>query len=142
MIILASMSCVSAAQPSPLDRAKSYYIQNFPLGEAAEWGQQSEGYVVSFYDRETARAIEMEFDSKGRWQETTMSIATETLSDEILSYVAERFEQSYTTAYILMRKRKQDFYGLVVDTPTHIHTLLFSKNGELVEQYSEGLDGG
>ena len=140
--ILSFISCVSAAQPSPLDRAKSYYISNFPLGEAAEWGRQNEGYVVSFYDRESARPVEMEFDNKGRWRETTMSIETEKLSDDILSYVAERFERSYTTAYVLQRKRKQDQYGLVVDTPTHIYTLLFSKKGELVEQYSEGLDGG
>lgn len=141
-VILSFISCVSAAQPSPLDRAKSYYTTNFPLGEAAEWGQQNDGYVVSFYDRETARAIEMEFDDKGRWRETTMSIETSTLSEDILSYVAERFERSYTTAYVLMRKRKQDQFGLVVDTPTHIYTLLFSKKGELMEQYSEGLDGG
>jgi len=133
---------VSAAQPSPFERAKASFLQQFPLGESEEWASLENGYVVSFYDRASSRAVEMEFDHKGRWQETTLSIETDELSEEILAYVDSNFEQHYTTAYELRRRRRKQFYGLVVDTPTHIHTLLFRANGNLVEQYSEGVDGG
>jgi len=135
-------SCISAAQPNPLERAQAFFRSEFPLGEAEEWTSSDVGYVVSFYDRESQRAVEMEFDGKGRWRETTLSMEPEDLSPAIQQYVDANFEQYYTTAYELRRKRKPSFYGLVVDTPTHIHTLLFRQNGSLIEQYSEGVDGG
>lgn len=135
------LGCVSAAQADPFVRAQSLYQAEFPLAEAEEWTKIEEGYVVSFYDRASERSVEMRFDQKGRWRETTLSLEPEELSLKIKSYVDERFDQYYTTAYELRRRRKQPFFGLVVDTPTHIHTLLFRQNGSLIEQYSEGVDG-
>lgn len=142
LIICSLLGCVSAAQPTPLERAQLVYHQQYPLAEAAEWTEQDGGFTVSFYDRESMRAVEMNFDNKGRWRETTLSLETEQLSDEILHYVDSNFEKYYTTAYELRRKRNRFFYGLVVDTPTHIYTLLFRENGSLVEEYREGIDGG
>ena len=135
------LGCVSAAQTDPFLRAQNLYQSEFPLAEAEEWTKFDEGYVVSFYDRASERAVEMRFDHKGRWRETTLSLETENLSQAIQAYVAERFDQYYATAYELRKKRKQPYFGLVVDTPTHIHTLLFRQNGSLIEQYSEGVDG-
>lgn len=144
-LLFASLLLVAGpllAQPIP-SRAEATLLEHFPLAELIEWGALESGYLVSFYDRLSERAVEMEFDRRGRWVQTTLDFDPEQLNPEIQDYVRANFSQYYSIAYeVRLRKRRQTRYGLVIDTPTHIYTLLFKSNGDLLESYAEGLDGG
>ncbi|MEM8586132.1 MAG: hypothetical protein AAGF87_17800 [Bacteroidota bacterium] len=139
---LLASSPVLAAQPIH-PKAKATLEEKFPAAEFVEWAAFDEGYCVSFFDPISDRAAKMEFDEKGRWQQTTLDYDTADLSPEIMAYVDANFEQYYSTAYELRTRRKRKSrYGLVIDTPTHIHTLIFREDGRLLEEEMEGLDGG
>ncbi|MEL6393799.1 MAG: hypothetical protein AAFO91_10990 [Bacteroidota bacterium] len=139
---LLAWSMLVAAQPIH-PKAQATLEKEFPEAELVEWAAYDEGYCVSFFDPETDRAAKMEFDSKGRWQQTTLDFDPEDLSPEILSYVDANFDQYYSTAYELrIRRKRRSRFGLIIDTPTHIHTLIFREDGRLLETEMEGLDGG
>lgn len=139
--IILYASCASVAQSDPLQRAKLYFEDAFPSAELPEWAERDKGYVVSFYDLASKRSVEMTFDRRGRWKEMTLSMDADQLEGNITQYLEEHFIDYYATAYELKRRRGQRRFGLVVDTPEVIYTLLFNGDGQLIERYEEGIDG-
>ncbi|MEM6396494.1 MAG: hypothetical protein AAF741_09115 [Bacteroidota bacterium] len=142
LLLFLATGNILAAQPIH-PRAESTLDERFPNAELVEWAAYETGFTVSFYDPASDRAAKMEFDEKGRWQQTTLDYDTADLSPEILAYVDSNFDQYYSSAYELrIRRKRRTRYGLIVDTPTHIHTLIFREDGRLLESEKEGLDGG
>ncbi|MGB3548209.1 MAG: PepSY-like domain-containing protein [Saprospiraceae bacterium] len=122
------------------DRARRELADRFPLAEAVEWAAYDGEVYASFYDLESRCPVQMTFDRKGRWRETTVGIENTRLPDPITAYLDENFADAYALAYEV-RSKSGTNYGLTVDTPTHIYTLTFSKRGKLLERTEESLDG-
>lgn len=140
ILLLALGSCASISAGSDIPpRARHFVSENYPQAELVEWAGWGDGYVVSFYDQASGHSTEITFDERGRWTETTIGIDTEALPAVILQYLERQFADYYATAYRLLSPGMER-YGLTVDTPTHIYTLIFSPEGRLLEREEEGLD--
>ncbi len=142
LLFLYGCDTASAAQVMPVPvKAWETHRKHYPDAESAEWAKQDEGYVVSFYNPKLQQAVSMRFDAKGKWLETLTAIPVESLPTIINTYLAGRFEQYYATAFETQERKNKYFYHLVIDTPTHLFTLTFTAKGQLVKEYSEGIDG-
>jgi hypothetical protein len=139
--ILFYAGCASVAQSGPRLKAQEYFEKSFPLAELEEWAQRDDGFVVSFFDVAEERSVELVFDIRGRWQQSTMSLGEDALRANVLQYLEENFNNYLLTAYEVKLRNKQRRIGLVVDTPEIIYTLEFNDDGQLIERYEEGIDG-
>ncbi len=136
------LTAVSAAQRIPIpEKAWEAYRAAYPEAEATEWGSQDEGFVVSFYEPQSQRAMCMQFNQKGRWESTITALDFKEVDPLIRTYVEQRFERYYATAFETVTRKKKRFLELVIDTPTHLYTLSFNDKGTLIKEYSEGIDG-
>ena len=141
LLILSLFGCAAQAQADPFERAQAYFAEAFPSADFTEWSKRSKGYVVSSYDLASNRSIEVVFNRRGQWQQTTFSLENDEIRSNIMTYLDEHFQDYFLTAYEVRNKKKKHRIGLIIDTPEIIYTLLFNSDGQLVERYEEGIDG-
>lgn len=122
-------------------RAQEHLNASFPQADYIEWSNWENQYTCSFFDAASERPVEVIYDQRGRWQETTIGLEWQEVPAPIKQYVTSSFQQYYATAYSL-RSPQSDRFGLTVDTPSRIYTLVFSPEGQLLSREEEGIDGG
>jgi hypothetical protein len=144
LLILASLQLFACARFSYGDQvpraAREELQRQYPEAEAVEWTNFDRQYVAGFFDLASGRAIEMSFDARGRWSQTLTNLDLNDLPDSVGEYLGDQFEDYYATAYLLLYPESKE-YGLTVDTPTHIYTLSFDAEGNLLARTEETLDG-
>lgn len=142
VLLFCCFTAISAAQRIPIpEKAWEAYRAAYPEAEATEWGSQDEGFVVSFYEPQSQRAMRMQFNQKGRWENTITALDFSEVDAGIREYIEQRFERYYATAFETDTRKKKRFLELVIDTPTHLYTLSFNNKGRLIKEYREGIDG-
>lgn len=142
LLFFCCFTAISAAQRIPVpEKAWDAYRNTYPAAEATEWAKQENGFVVSFYEPQSQRAMRMQFNQKGRWENTITALPFSEVDTNIQAYIQERFERYYATAFETITRKNKRFLELVIDTPSHIYTLAFNKKGKLLKEYSEGIDG-
>ena len=134
------LSCARFSDGAGIPRSALNELQEqYPEAEAVEWTQFDRQYVAGFFDLATSRAVEMTFDNRGRWVQTLVNLDIKDLPDPVTEYLTGEFVDFYATAYLLRFPERSE-YGLTVDTPTHIYTLSFDREGQLLERTEETLD--
>ena len=134
------LACARLMDGRGVPRAALDELQRqYPEAEAVEWTEFDRQYVAGFYDLASNRAVEMSFDARGRWVQTLTNLDVTDLPDTVARYLSKEFEDYYATAYLLRFPERSE-YGLTVDTPTHIYTLSFDREGKLLERTEETLD--
>ncbi len=140
-LFLSACATIGGSEDGIPKRAAQHLRTEYPGAEFVEWSTWEGELTASFYDPTSDRSVEIVYNQQGRWQEITSGMEWEELPAAIRSYVVQTYDQYYATAYRLQRPRS-DQYGLTIDTPSRIYTLVFDQKGTLLSSEEEGIDGG
>lgn len=93
-IVLAVFSISALAQVTVPDAAKSAFAKKFPAAESVKWSEEKEGVTETVYEADfkwKGKECSANFNTKGEWQETEITVVQTDLPADVLKTITSQF---------------------------------------------------
>lgn len=94
-LILTAFSISACGQVNVPEAAKTAFSKKFPTAQSVKWGEEKEGKPeVAVYEAEfklNGKATSANFNTKGEWQETELTVVKTNLPAAVLKTIESQF---------------------------------------------------
>jgi hypothetical protein len=93
-IVLAVFSISALAQVAVPDAVKSAFAKKFPAAQSVKWSEEKEGVTETVYEAEFKlkdKVSSANFNGKGEWQETELTVVQTDLPADVLKTITSQF---------------------------------------------------
>lgn len=93
-MLIAAFSISACAQVKVTDAAKAAFTKKFPTAQSVKWGEEKEGVAETVFEAEfklNGKSTSANFNAKGEWQETEMTVVKADLPAEVLKTIGADF---------------------------------------------------
>ncbi len=145
ILVLITFSLVSNFKiyaQAPLEKAQALLAEEFDNPSDFDWEEDEGGEFIA-YSFGDEGSIEVNYDDEGNWLQTSKNIDYMNLPDHIKSAVKKLYPDTpdYYDLVTHLKSRQSEKFMVSFETETDMVTLTFDKNGKLIENNKEPLDG-